>query len=127
MGRRRGEWYVPVECGIKWSGKSRFWDTSIPDSFGGVVDVVEVPGGCPWRCRGRDGEPWRSPLEALTVCEEGGAHSEEVAVPAAVRGRGGRGRCRGLLAWSFGRGRVPEEPTGKLSLGPRESGMVGQL
>ena len=33
------------------------WPTSVPASVGGVVDAVEFPGGCPWRCGGRDGEP----------------------------------------------------------------------
>ena len=35
----------------------------------GVVDDVEFPGGCPWRCGGRDGEPWRSLLEEFTACK----------------------------------------------------------
>ena len=58
-------------CGVRREmvGKVAVWATSIPESVGCVVDVVEVRGGCPWRCGGRDWKPWRSLLEALTVCE----------------------------------------------------------
>ena len=90
-----------------------------------MVDVVEVPGGCPWRYGGRDGKPWRSLLDAFSVCEEKGVYSEEHAVPALAGDRGVDGGAGG--SW---RGRIDmvessaEESAGKLSLGPRESSMV---
>ena len=90
-----------------------------------MVDVVEVHGGCPWRYGGRDGKLWRSLLDAFSVCEEGGTYSEGNAVPAVVRDRGVGGGARG--SW---RGLTDvvefsaEESASKLSLGPRESGMV---
>ena len=90
-----------------------------------MVDVVEVPGGCPWRYGGRDGKPWRSRLGAFSVYEEGGTCSAEDAVPAVVRDRavsgGAGGSWRGLIDVVES---SAEESAGKLSLGPRESGMV---
>ena len=122
VGGRRGGWWDPVECGMAWSGRSRSERPRIPPE---PVDVVEVRGGCPWRYGGRDGKPWRSLLEAFSVCDEGGTHSEEDAVPAVVRDRGVGGGAGG--SW---RGFIDvvessaEDSAGKLSLGPRQSGMV---
>ena len=92
-----------------WSrmvGEVAVWTIPVPEGVGGVVDVVEVPGGCPWRCGGRDGEPLRSLLEACTVCKEGRTHSEEATVPAVVRDRGVSGGAATLLACSCRRSRV---------------------
>ena len=90
-----------------------------------MVEVVKARGGCPWRYGGRDGKPWRSLLDAFSVCEEGGTYPEDDAVPAVVRDRGvgGGAGCswRGLIDVVES---SPEESAGKLSLGPRESGMV---
>ena len=87
--------------------------------------MVEVPGGCPWRYGGRDGKPWRSLLDGISVCEEGGTYSEEDAVPAVVHDRGVRGGAgsswRGLIDMVES---SAEESAGKLSLGPRVSGIV---
>ena len=80
-------WPRGVWCGMV--GEVAVWATSVPESVGGVVDVVEVPGGCPWRCGGRDGEPWKSVLEAFFVCEERRTYSQEDAVSAVVRDRRG--------------------------------------
>ena len=106
-------------------GEVAVWAISVPESVGGVVDVVEVSGGCPRRCGGRDRQPWRSLLEAFTVCEEGGAYSEENVVSAVVRDRGvgggAGGSWRGLIDMVKS---SAKESAGKLSLGPRESGMV---
>ena len=90
-----------------------------------MVDVVEAPGGCSWRYGGRDGKPWRPFLDIFSVFEEGGTCSEEDAVPAVVRDRGvgggAGGSWRGLIDMVES---SAEESAGKLSLGPRESGMV---
>ena len=61
--------------------------SSVPESVARVFDVVEVPGGCPWRYGGRHGKPWWSLQNAFSVCEEGGAYSEEDAARAIVRAR----------------------------------------
>ena len=113
-----------VERGVKWSEKSRFGRPWFPKSVGGVVDVVEVSGGCPWRCGGRDGEPWRS-LPNFTLCEEGETYSEEDTVTVVVRDRVVGGGAEG--SW---RNRIDvvessvRETASKVCLGLRESGMV---
>ena len=90
-----------------------------------MVDVVEVPGGCPWRYGGCDGNSWTSLPDAFSVCEEGGTYSEEDAVPAVVRDRvvggGARGFWRGLIDVVES---SAEDSACKLPLGPRESGLV---
>ena len=106
-------------------GEVAVWAISVPESVGGVVDVVEVSGGCPRRCGGRDRQPWRSLLEAFTVCEEGGAYSEENVGSAVVRDRGVGGGAGGSWHVLVDVDESPaEESAGKLSLGPKERDMV---
>ena len=81
--------------------------------------------GCPCWYGGRDREPWRSLLEALTVCEEKGTHSDKDAVAAVVCDRRVGGGAAGfwrVLADVVES--VVEESAQNLSLGPSERGIV---
>lgn len=97
----------------------------VPESVGGMVDTVESPGGCPcWRdaC---DGLARVSLLQAFSVREGEGRHSEEYALPAVVRDRGVGGGAGGSWQGLVDEGESSaREVAGKLSLGPRESGIV---
>ena len=49
----------PCEVWCEIVGEIAVCATFVSEGVGGVIDVVEVPRGCPRRCGGHDGEPWR--------------------------------------------------------------------